>query len=101
MDDAESARDLATLWRTALGDRTHTKQAMEALRTWLYVAERRADTAQALELLLPALVSTAADRDRLSHLLDTLRAEDGGPRPAIADRLLEVLHPARPPAPSH
>ncbi|MGI5402276.1 hypothetical protein ACQEVG_23110 [Streptomyces sp. CA-135486] len=101
MHDAESARDLATLWRTALGDRTHTRQAMEALRTWLYVAERRADTAQALELLLPALVSTSADRDRLSHLLETLRAVDGGPRPAIADRLLKVLHPARPPAPSH
>jgi hypothetical protein len=100
MYDPDSARDLATLWRTALNDREHTRPALGALRTWVYVAERRPDAAQALELLLPALISTAADRNRLSHLLDTLRAEDGGPRPEIADRLLSVLHPSGPPVPS-
>ncbi|MBC2901234.1 hypothetical protein [Streptomyces cupreus] len=94
MYEADSARDLATLWRTALGDRAHTRQALNALHTWVHVAQRRADAAQALELLLPALVVTAADRDRLDHELRTMRAEDGGPRPPVADRLLTLLHPA-------
>jgi hypothetical protein len=93
MYEADAARDLATLWRTALNDRTHTRPALDALRTWVYVAGRRADTALALELLLPALVVTADDRKRLDHTLRTMRAEDGGPRPAPADRLLTVLHP--------
>ncbi|MGW5606921.1 hypothetical protein ACWEWI_12615 [Streptomyces sp. NPDC003753] len=97
MYQADSARDLATLWRTALGDRAHTRQALKALRTWVYAAQYRADAARALELLLPALVVTAADRDRLSHELRTLRGEDGGPRPPVADRLLAVLHPAATP----
>ncbi|MFF4564626.1 hypothetical protein [Streptomyces sp. NPDC001435] len=94
MYESDSARDLATLWRTALGDRAHTRQALGALRTWVHVAQRRADAAQALELLLPALVVEAADRDRLDHELRTMRAEDGGPRPPVADRLLDVLWPA-------
>ncbi|MFK0114923.1 hypothetical protein [Streptomyces sp. NPDC090994] len=94
MYEAATARDLATLWRTALGDRAHTRQALSALRTWVRVAQHRADTARALELLLPALVVTAADRDRLCHELRTLRAEDGGPRPPVADHLLALLNPA-------
>ncbi|WP_055717437.1 hypothetical protein [Streptomyces torulosus] len=94
MYEADSARDLATLWRTALGDRAHTRQALNALRTWVLVAQYRPDAARALELLLPALVVTAADRDRLAHELRTMRAEDGFSRPALADHLLAVLHPA-------
>jgi len=94
MYEADSARDLATLWRTALGDRTHTRGALFALHTWVYVAERRADAAYALEFLLPALVVTADDHKRLSHELLNLRAPDGGPRPPIADRLLGVLIPS-------
>ncbi|GAA0918146.1 hypothetical protein [Streptomyces thermoalcalitolerans] len=95
MYEADSARDVAVLWRTALGDRAHTRQALDALHTWVYVAQHRPDAAQALELLLPALVVTAADRDRLDHELRTLRAEDGSPhRPPVADRLLAVLHSA-------
>ncbi|WP_405888002.1 hypothetical protein OG762_17930 [Streptomyces sp. NBC_01136] len=93
MYEADSARDLATLWRTALGDRAHTRGALNALHTWVYVAERRPDAAQALELLLPALVVTADDHKRLSHELRTLRPLDGGPRPPLADRLLTLLHP--------
>jgi hypothetical protein len=94
MYEADAARDLATLWRTALGDRAHTRPALDALRTWVYVGGRRADAAYALELLLPALVVSADDRKRLDHELRTLRAEDGGPRPPLADHLLTVLHPA-------
>lgn len=93
MYQADSARDLATLWRTALGDRAHTRGALNALHTWVYVAERRPDAAQALELLLPALVVTADDHKRLSHELRTLRGRDGGPRPPLADRLLAALRP--------
>ncbi|WP_051371438.1 hypothetical protein [Streptomyces sp. 142MFCol3.1] len=94
MYEADSARDLATLWRTALGDRAHTRAALNALHTWVHVAERRTDAAQALEFLLPALVVTADDHRRLSHELLALRAPDGGPRPPIADRLLGVLVPS-------
>ncbi|MEV8032794.1 hypothetical protein [Streptomyces sp. NPDC086182] len=94
MYEVDSARDLATLWRTALGDRGHTRGALDALHTWVRLAERRADVAQALELLLPALVVTADDRRRLSHELVNLRAPDGGPRPPVADRLLGLLIPS-------
>ncbi|NED34999.1 hypothetical protein G3I64_20965, partial [Streptomyces sp. SID8499] len=93
MYEADAAGDLATLWRTALNDRAHTRPALDALHTWVYVAGRRADAARALELLLPALVVTADDRKRLDHELRTLRAEDGR-RPPLADHLLTVLHPA-------
>ncbi|MFG3546693.1 hypothetical protein [Streptomyces sp. NPDC047725] len=91
MFEADSARDLATLWRTALGDRAHTRGALDALHTWVHVATRRADAEQALLLLLPALVVTADDHKRLRHELHTLRGPDGGPRPPVADRLLDVL----------
>ncbi|MGF1235776.1 hypothetical protein ACQSME_00755 [Streptomyces sp. 2-6] len=93
MYEADAAGDLATLWRTALNDRAHTRPALDALHTWVYVAGRRADAARALELLLPALVVTADDRKRLDHELRTLRAEDGR-RPPLAEHLLTVLHPA-------
>ncbi|MBD0419158.1 hypothetical protein H0H10_08230 [Streptomyces sp. TRM S81-3] len=100
MYEAGSARDLATLWRTALGDRAHTRRALDALQTWVHVAARRADVAQALELLLPALVVTADDHKRLRHELHTLRAPDGGPRPPVADRLLGLLAHAADPRPT-
>ncbi|MER6382423.1 hypothetical protein ABT274_21075 [Streptomyces sp. NPDC001127] len=93
MYQADTARDMATLWRTALGDRAHTRPALNALQTWVHVAARRADAARALELLLPALVVTAEDRKRLDHELRTMRAEDGSPRPPMAGHLLTVLHP--------
>lgn len=92
----EGTRDLATLWRTALGERAHTRQALDALRTWVYAADRHPEAERALGRLLPQLINTVADRDRLGHLLHTLRAEDGGPRPGIADRLLTTLRPTGP-----
>ncbi|MFE6807237.1 hypothetical protein ACFVEN_37145 [Streptomyces sp. NPDC057681] len=93
MYEADSAGDLATLWRAALGDRAHTRAALNALHTWVYAAERSAAVATALELLLPALVVTADDHKRLTHELRGLRSPDGGLRPPTADRLLAVLHP--------
>ncbi|MFJ8345761.1 hypothetical protein ACIQ9J_05225 [Streptomyces sp. NPDC094153] len=97
MYQADAARDLATLWRTALNDHAQTRDALYALQTWVHVATRRTDAARALELLLPALVVTAEDRKRLEHELRTMRAEDGGPQPPLARHLLTVLRPA--PAP--
>ncbi|MBL1081530.1 hypothetical protein JK359_05965 [Streptomyces actinomycinicus] len=94
MYQPDTARDMATLWRTALGDHIHTRAALQALQTWVHVATRRTDAATALELLLPALIVTADDRKRLDHELRTMRAEDGGPRPPLAERLLDVLRPA-------
>ncbi|MGW4563127.1 hypothetical protein ACWEN3_12195 [Streptomyces sp. NPDC004561] len=94
MYQGDTARDMATLWRTALNDHTHTRPALEALQTWVHVAARRPDAAVALELLLPALVVTADDRKRLDHELRTMRAEDGSPHPPLAEHLLKVLHPA-------
>ncbi|MGC4986104.1 hypothetical protein ACLQ18_36840 [Streptomyces sp. DT193] len=96
MYETDSARDLATLWRTALGDPGQTRGALAALHTWVVLAESRADVAQALELLLPALVVTANDHRRLSHHLVNLRTPDGGARPAVADRLLRLLTPSTP-----
>ncbi|MFJ8358719.1 hypothetical protein [Streptomyces sp. NPDC093984] len=93
MYQPDAARDTATLWRTALGDRTHTRPALNALQTWVHVAARRTDAARALELLLPALVVTAQDRKRLDHELRTMRAEDGSPRPPMAEHLLTMVQP--------
>ncbi|MFF4017766.1 hypothetical protein [Streptomyces sp. NPDC001843] len=93
MYQADAARDMATLWRTALNDRAHTRAALNALHTWVHVAARRTDAALALELLLPALIVTADDRKRLDHELRTMRAEDGSRRPPLAEHLLTVLHP--------
>ncbi|WP_339130931.1 hypothetical protein WJM95_19135 [Streptomyces sp. f51] len=95
MYEPDSARDLAALWRTSLGDRGQTRGALAALHTWVRLAEHRADVAQALELLLPALVVTADDRRRLSHELAGLRTPDGA-RPPLADRLLGLLIPSTP-----
>ncbi|WP_066943625.1 hypothetical protein [Streptomyces lushanensis] len=89
--EPDGRRDLATLWRTALGDLSHTRDALESLRAWVRAADRRPDVEGALAALLPELVRTAADQQRLSHLLRTLRGADGGPPPGAAARLLAVL----------
>ncbi|MYZ34134.1 MULTISPECIES: hypothetical protein [unclassified Streptomyces] len=89
--EPDGRRDLATLWRTALGDLSHTRDALESLRAWVRAADRRPDVESALAALLPELIRTAADQQRLSHLLRTLRGADGGPPPGAAARLLAVL----------
>ena len=38
----DGTRDLATLWRLSLNDRTHTRSALDCLRSWLYAADQHA-----------------------------------------------------------
>ena len=64
------------------------------LREWVLIADRATATEWALAALLPRLVTTPAEHDRLSHLLRTMPGEDGDPPPDVAARLLTVL-PAR------
>ncbi|MFF8655329.1 hypothetical protein [Streptomyces huasconensis] len=86
-----TARDIAALWRRALGDRGFTRPALDVLRDWVLIADRDRSTEWALAALLPALVTTATEHQRVSHLLRTMPGEDGAPPPPAAGRLLTVL----------
>ncbi|MFF3639695.1 hypothetical protein [Streptomyces sp. NPDC002564] len=90
-DGGSAAGDIARLWRSALDDRKHTKAALEELGAWVRAADHDPVTERALAGLLPALVTTVSEHQRLSHLLRTLHGEDGAPPPAAAARLLAVL----------
>ncbi|MGW1889349.1 hypothetical protein ACWCP6_03700 [Streptomyces sp. NPDC002004] len=92
-DGGQPAWHIAELWRGALGDRTHTLAALEVLRQWVLVADRSETTEWALAALLPALVTTPAEHQRVGHLLRTMPGEDGAPPPSAAGRLLTVLPP--------
>ncbi|MYS24499.1 hypothetical protein GA0115240_164527, partial [Streptomyces sp. DvalAA-14] len=91
LGSTEDDRHLAALWRTALGDLSHTGDALGALRRWVREADTDPAAERALAGLLPAMAVTGDDRKRLSHLLRTLHGKRGGPPPAVADRLLAVL----------
>ncbi|MFE4828965.1 hypothetical protein [Streptomyces sp. NPDC056672] len=91
--EPDGTRDLASLWRTALNDLSHTRDALESMRAWVRAADRRPDVESALAALLPELILTAADQQRLGHLLRTVRGADGGPPPEAAARLLTALTP--------
>jgi hypothetical protein len=86
-----TADGIATLWRTALDDHHRTRDALNVLGDWVHIADRDPVTEWALASLLPALVTTTAEHQRLSHLLRTLRGKDGAPPPTVAARLLTVL----------
>ncbi|MFG2649910.1 hypothetical protein [Streptomyces sp. NPDC048436] len=77
-DATEEARHLATFWHTALNDRAHTSGALGVLRDWVRIADRDPATEAALTALLPAIATTPTDRQRIGHLLRTVRAADGG-----------------------
>ncbi|MFE6888754.1 hypothetical protein [Streptomyces sp. NPDC057694] len=95
-----AATEIAGLWRAALNDRRRTGDALKALSAWVHIADRDAAAERALASLLPSLVTTSAEHQRLSHLLRTLRGEDGAPPPGVAARLLTVLpQPAGAPGP--
>ncbi|MFF9347994.1 hypothetical protein [Streptomyces sp. NPDC014734] len=89
-----SADGIATLWRTALESLGHTREALDVLRLWVLAADHDPSTEWALAALLPALVTTPSQRQRLSHLLRTMPGEDGADPPPVANRLLAVLPPA-------
>ncbi|GGL74416.1 hypothetical protein GCM10010129_17720 [Streptomyces fumigatiscleroticus] len=89
----EAATGIAHLWRRALDDRHTTERALEVLRRWVLIADRSTATEWALAALLPRLVTTASEYQRLSHLLRTMPGEDGAPPPPVAARLLTTLSP--------
>ncbi|NUS26145.1 MAG: hypothetical protein HOV92_18240 [Streptomyces sp.] len=86
-----AAAEIAKLWREALDDRRSTRAALQRLADWIRAADLDPATEWALASLLPALVTTSAEKQRLSHLLRTLHGEDGARAPAVAARLLTVL----------
>ncbi|MFB7914128.1 hypothetical protein [Streptomyces sp. NPDC056061] len=88
---APDAPGIAELWRTALGDRGHTRNALDVLRRWVLAADRDPGTEWALAALLPSLFTTEPEYQRISHLLRTMPGEDGGNPPPVAGRLLTVL----------
>ncbi|GAA3878648.1 hypothetical protein GCM10023084_34490 [Streptomyces lacrimifluminis] len=90
-EGSAAARDIPFLWRAALGDPNATRPALDVLREWILIADRSTATEWALAALLPALVTTPAEYQRLGHLLRTMPGEDGAPPPAVAARLLTTL----------
>ncbi len=90
-EGADAARSIPFLWRAALGDPNATRYALDALREWVLVADRSTATEWALAHLLPTLVTTPAEHQRLDHLLRTMPGEDGAAPPAVAARLLTTL----------
>ncbi|MFF5436847.1 hypothetical protein [Streptomyces achromogenes] len=89
----EAADGLAHLWRRALADRHTTGLALDALSKWVLIADRSPGTEWALAALLPRLVTTPTEYQRLSHLLRTMPGQDGAPPPEVAARLLTTLAP--------
>ncbi|MFF9024246.1 hypothetical protein [Streptomyces eurythermus] len=89
----EAAGGLAFLWRRALADRHTTRLALDALSEWVLTADRSPGTEWALAALLPQLVTTPTEYQRLSHLLRTMPGRDGAPPPQVAARLLTTLPP--------
>jgi hypothetical protein len=79
------------LWRAALADLRTTRPALDVLKAWVLIADRATATEWALAALLPALVATPEDHQRLSHVLRTMSGEDGKPPPRVAARLLTTL----------
>ncbi|MFB7209869.1 hypothetical protein [Streptomyces sp. NPDC056255] len=91
---APAATAIVELWRTALGSRGHTRDALDVLRLWVLSADHHPGTEWALAALLPSLATTSSEHQRLSHLLRTMPGEDGTDPPPVAGRLLAVLpHP--------
>jgi hypothetical protein len=90
-DGGRAAGELVRFWHEALDDRRSTRLALKRLSQWVRTADRNPTTEWALASLLRALVTTPAEHQRLSHLLRTLRGEDGAARPQVAARLLSAL----------
>ncbi|MFD5568182.1 hypothetical protein [Streptomyces cadmiisoli] len=91
--DDTTAQGIAHLWREALGDQYWTRHALEVMRDWVLAADRSTTAEWALAALLPGLVTSAPEHQRLSHLLRTMPGTDGDPPPDVAARLLSTLPP--------
>ncbi|WP_405659172.1 hypothetical protein [Streptomyces sp. NBC_00079] len=90
-EGGEPAHGIPTLWRAALAEPRTTQEALKVLSDWVLIADRSTATEWALAALLPRLVTTPAEHDRLSHLLRTMPGEDGSAAPKVTARLLAVL----------
>ena len=90
-DRSAAAQSVPFLWRAALNDPNATRYALEVLRDWVLIADRSTTTEWALAHLLPTLVTTSPEYQRLGHLLRTMPGEDGAAPPAVAARLLTTL----------
>ncbi|MFI6642319.1 hypothetical protein [Streptomyces sp. NPDC050504] len=98
LHDPEAPEDgfVVALWRAALSGRTHTDRALGTLLDWIRVAERDEQTASALVVFLPALVTGPTDLLRLDHLLRTAREADSGLL-TVTQRLRAALAPVEEP----
>ncbi|MFF9560066.1 hypothetical protein ACF1DY_30150 [Streptomyces albus] len=94
---ADETAAIATLWNTALRDHEHTGHALQVMADWVRCADQDPAAEWALSALLPVLATTRPDLDRLSHLLRTMPAVNGGPPPPVAARLLTTLTSHRSP----
>ncbi|MGI5457064.1 hypothetical protein ACQEWB_28670 [Streptomyces sp. CA-249302] len=90
-EDGAPAHGIPQLWRAALADPRATRHALDVLREWVLIADRATAAEWSLAALLPRLVTTPAEYERLSHLLRTMPGEDGDPPPSVAARLHAVL----------
>ncbi|MDX3454341.1 hypothetical protein PV396_20745 [Streptomyces sp. ME02-8801-2C] len=90
-EGSAAAHGIPFLWRAALGDPNATRHALDVLREWVLIADRSTTTEWALAALLPTLVTTPAEYQRLGHLLRTMPGEDGAAPPAVAARLITTL----------
>ncbi|ELP69194.1 hypothetical protein ACKI1I_34255 [Streptomyces turgidiscabies] len=90
-EGSAAAHGIPFLWRAALNDPNATRHALDVLREWVLIADRSTATEWALAALLPTLVTTPAEYQRLGHLLRTMPGEDGAKPPGVAARLLTTL----------
>jgi hypothetical protein len=92
LDGDPAAEAVRRLWRSALGDRVFTVEALRVLTHWVLAADADREAEWALAELLPSLITDETEEQRIVHLLQTVRGDDGGPRPPVADSLLTALH---------
>jgi hypothetical protein len=92
-EGGSAAHGIPFLWRTGLSDPRTTSLALGTLDEWVLTADRSQAAEWALAALLPQLVTTPAEGQRLSHLLRTMRGKNGAPPPEVAARLLTTLPP--------
>ncbi|QES49641.1 hypothetical protein DEJ50_19345 [Streptomyces venezuelae] len=90
-DNGSVSTGIPRLLRSALGDRDFTHEALLVLTGWIRAADAHPATEWALAALLPRLITDGTEHRRIEHLLHTIRGDDGGPRPAVTERLLTVL----------
>jgi hypothetical protein len=88
--EAADVEHLTAFWTSVLGDQELTARALRVLRGWVLTADRDRASQAALTSLLPALAATPANRQRVTHLLRTVRAFDDTV-PAVAKPLLSAV----------